>query len=189
MLNRLFRKKETRWKGLAIGLAGGLAATVVMTQFQNAWGKIAKLNSSREDSSSSKNSDSESAVSQAEEKENATEKAASKLADIAGYQLTRSDEKKAGTLVHYGFGTVMGGVYSLGMAISNNRLRRISPLIPGALFGAGLFLAADELAVPALRLSGKPSESDLGTHLYGLASHLVYGLTLGGVRSLTRRLL
>jgi len=49
---------------------------------------------------------------------------------------------------------------------------------PAGLFlGAALFGIADEVAVPALGLSGKPSEFPLSSHLYGLASHLVYGVT------------
>jgi uncharacterized membrane protein YagU involved in acid resistance len=52
-----------------------------------------------------------------------------------------------------------------------------------------LFIAADEFAVPALGLSSKPSETPLSTHIYELAGHLVYGLTMGGVHSLVRRAL
>ena len=188
MFNRGIHKKETAWKGLVIGLASGFVATIATSQFQNAWGKISKLKSSGEgSSSSSETASSENSSQSAEERENATEKAASKVAELTDYELSQEDKKKAGMLVHYGFGMVMGGVYGLGMAISNKR--RTSPAIPGAVFGTALFLAADEFALPALELSGKPSEAELGTHLYGLASHLVYGMTLEGVRHLTLRLL
>jgi uncharacterized membrane protein YagU involved in acid resistance len=57
------------------------------------------------------------------------------------------------------------------------------------LFGTGLFVAADEVAVPALGLSKSPREYPLSTHLYGLASHLVYGFTAEYVRRGVRRLL
>ena len=50
-------------------------------------------------------------------------------------------------------------------------------VIPGLTFGAGLFALADEVAVPALGLSGKPNESPFSSHLYGLVSHLVYGIS------------
>jgi len=55
-------------------------------------------------------------------------------------------------------------------------------LVSGVSFGAALFVVADELAVPAAGLSGKPSEFPLSSHLYGLASHLVYGVTTDIVR-------
>ncbi len=49
--------------------------------------------------------------------------------------------------------------------------------LPSLIFGAALFTAADEIALAALGLSEKPSEYPVSTHLYGLASHIVYGLS------------
>jgi hypothetical protein len=57
--------------------------------------------------------------------------------------------------------------------------------LPGSLFGSVLFLGADELAVPALGLS-EAAESP-SSHLYGWASHLVYGLTTELVRRQVRQ--
>src|SRR4051794_41126711 len=109
-------------------------------------------------------------------------KAAGKVARAAGYELSHDQKKKASPVVHYGFGTVMGGIY--GMAMESDQLRRQQPLLSGLGFGTGVFVFGDELAVPALGLSGQ-AESSLATHLYGLASHLVYGMTAEGVRRLT----
>ena len=178
----MFRRQTSPWKGLVAGLAGGLAATMAMTQFQNAWTKAAEKikgdgrNEGEENKGHSENS----------EAEDATMKAAGKVASVAGYPLSHDQKKKASPIVHYGFGTVMGGVY--GVAMETRRLRRQPPLLAGAGFGTSLFVGADEIAVPALGLSGQ-SESSIGTHLYGLASHLVYGVTAEGVRRLTRRFL
>jgi hypothetical protein len=47
--------------------------------------------------------------------------------------------------------------------------------LAGIPFGAILFAAADEVALPALGLSDKPAADPLSTHLYGLVSHAVYG--------------
>jgi hypothetical protein len=44
------------------------------------------------------------------------------------------------------------------------------------LFGAALFALADEVAVPARGLSGKPSETPASMHLYAAAAHCVYGM-------------
>lgn len=179
---RLLHKKRSAWKGLLGGLAGGLAATVVMTQFQNVWSEAAKLKSSKKGTSS------DNSNNHGEEKESAPEKTASKLAELAGKALPQESKKNAGSLVHYGFGTVVGALYGLGMEMTNGR-RKTRRMLPGVLFGAGLFLAADELALPALDLSGKPSETPLETHLYGLVSHLVYGLALERARKTARKLL
>jgi hypothetical protein len=53
-------------------------------------------------------------------------------------------------------------------------------------FGAILFAGADELALPLLGLSDKPTKFPLSTHVYGLASHAVYGVTTEAVRLIVR---
>jgi putative membrane protein len=47
----------------------------------------------------------------------------------------------------------------------------------GLPFGAGFWLLADEISVPLLGLSKGPTEYPVSTHVYALASHLVYGVT------------
>jgi len=42
-----------------------------------------------------------------------------------------------------------------------------------------LFAAADEVALPAMQLTDSPAKIPLSMHVYGLASHLVYGATAG----------
>jgi uncharacterized membrane protein YagU involved in acid resistance len=50
-------------------------------------------------------------------------------------------------------------------------------MVAGLVFGAALFVLADEVAVPAFGLSGKPTEVPVSSHLYGLGAHLVYGIS------------
>ena len=57
----------------------------------------------------------------------------------------------------------------------------------GTAFGTVLFLSADELAVPALRLAPPPTESGATDHLQHWAAHVVYGGGLELVRSLILR--
>jgi putative membrane protein len=181
MFTRFRKRQPSAWKGLVGGLAGGLVATVAMTQFQNLWAKASeKLDTDRKEQEDNKGHSSQP------EAEDATMKAAGKAASVAGYQLSHEQKKKASPLFHYGFGTLMGGVY--GVAMESRRLRKQQPLLTGAGFGGSVFLFADEIAVPALGLSG-PTDSSIGTHLYGLASHLVYGISAEGVRRLARRYL
>lgn len=156
-------------KGLFAGLVGGLIGTIVMTEFQNGWsGASRALNNRKADSNS---------VAQEQqgeqEKEDATMKAAGKIAELTGHQLSHEQKKKLGPLVHYSFGTLQGAVYGSVTEMTGDS----AGLLSGLIFGAALFLAADEAAVPALGLSGKPAEYPLSSHLYGLASHLVYGLS------------
>ena len=59
----------------------------------------------------------------------------------------------------------------------------------GLPYGAAVFVGADEVAVPALGLSKPPQEYPASAHIYGLASHLVYGLSLEMARRGIRRMM
>jgi putative membrane protein len=166
------------WKGLLAGSAAGLAGTVAMNQFQSLWSKAAEK--MRERNSGQGESD-----GSGEESEDATMKAAGKLAELARHKLSHDEKKKAGPIIHYAFGTGMGTLYGLMLEYGPRDVRR-HPVLSGLGFGSVLFAGADEIAVPALGLSGKPSQSPPSSHLYGLASHIVYGITAGTVRKAVR---
>lgn len=138
-----------------------------MTQFQNGWNKAAGALKSKHNP---RKQDSE----QSRESENATMKVAGVLAHLAGRQLSFKERKKAGLVVHYAFGTLMGGIYGLAAEKSPLQLRRHTAL-SGMGLGTTLFVTADEIAVTQLGLSRGPAP--LSSHLYGLASHLIYGIT------------
>jgi uncharacterized membrane protein YagU involved in acid resistance len=55
----------------------------------------------------------------------------------------------------------------------------------GAVYGSAVWLGADEIAVPALGLSGPPTQTQVIGHVQALAAHVVYGVTT----DLTRRAL
>lgn len=86
--------------------------------------------------------------------------------------------------MHYTFGTLMGVVYAVS-----------AELLPEATTGAGtafgtlLFLAADEVAVPAFQLSPPPTDTAVFDHLQHWAAHVVYGGSLEMVRNLIMRLM
>jgi putative membrane protein len=161
------------WKGLVAGLAGGLAASYVMTQFQKIWNKASEATTPNY----KKSSDPDTA-SQLNQDEDATMKTAEKLAEpVLGRQLTKSEKQAAGPVVHYTFGTLMGAAYGVA-----SELAPVTKTAFGLPYGAALFVAADEVAVPSLGLAKSPSQTPPSTHLYGLVSHLVYGATLETVR-------
>lgn len=184
MAKRLFGRKAA-WRTPVAGLLSGLAGTLVMGQFQNGWAKAkARLESSwnPEEDSNGKG------AGESGQDENATMKAAGKLANLVGSELSYEGKKKAGPFIHYGFGTVMGAIYGVAKENGPLALQKMHPAVSGARFGSALYLAADELAVPALGLSPKASESPVSAHLYGLASHLVYGLSVGSTYYLARKI-
>jgi putative membrane protein len=114
--------------------------------------------------------------------EPATVKVASAVAEpLLDRELTEEEKPVASELVHYGFGAFNGAVYGA--------LADVLPPVRaanGLLFGATLWLAADELMLWGLRISKKPTAYPASTHVYALASHLVYGLTLETVRRTLR---
>lgn len=160
-------------KGIVSGLVGGLVGTIVMTQFQNAWSKASEALKSNEDGQGGTQNQGQ------QESEDATMKAAGKIAQLGGRQLSHEQKKKLGPLVHYSFGALQGGVYGAILEMAGAR----GGFLPALTFGTSLFGLADEIAVPALGLSGKPTETPLSSHLYGLASHLVYSVSTEFSRS------
>lgn len=164
---------ERKWrKGLLAGMVGGLVGTIVMTEFQSAWTNASKK-LAKNGSGARPQSETSKSKRHSQEKEDATMKAAGKIVALTGRQLSHEQKKKAGPFVHYGFGTLQGAMYG-----AVTELAGVSGgFLPSLIFGAALFSVADEIALPALGLSGKPKDYPVPTHLYGLASHIVYGVS------------
>ena len=184
----LRRNEHSAWKGLLAGAAGGLVGTIVMTQFQNAWQKAAEKSESghkrQQNGRASQERSERQHEEKQEEKEDATMKAAGKLARAAGKELTREQRGTASPWIHYGFGTAMGALWGMAMETSPRAIRGQRVPFFGSVFGSALFLGADEVAVPALGLAEAPEKA--ASHLYGWASHMVYGLTAEFVRRQVR---
>jgi len=163
------------WKGMVAGLVGGLAASWTMNQFQALLSKLAEPR--QQDQQQQSQADSE--------QEPATLKAAERLSRAALRRELKPYEKKiAEPLVHYGYGTAWGAIFGV--------LAEVAPVTTKAVglpFGATLWLAGDEIAVPALGLSKGPLEYPASSHLQALAGHLVYGVTTDMVRRATLKAL
>ena len=171
------------WKGLVAGLAGGLVASWTMNQFQAAWTRVAEGFEKPHGAQSMKPADgpnpNELPASQAasqedkEHQDDATVETAKVISkNVFGHELTESEKKPAGAAVHYAFGAATGGLYGA--------MAEVAPQVTtgaGIPFGAVFWVVADEVAVPALGLAKGPTAYPVSTHVYALASHLVYGLT------------
>ena len=176
-------------RGILLGAIAGITATVIMDQFlklATAGEKFAEKQKKLAEGESNWQIAHEQAQQerQAAQREDSSEIFAAKVADAIGKPLVaRDDKKKAGQAVHYGFGTLMGAVYGV-----------TSEILPevtaggGTGFGTLLFLGADQVAVPALRLAPPPSRSAPVDRLQHWAAHVVYGGSLELIRSLILRL-
>jgi uncharacterized membrane protein YagU involved in acid resistance len=159
-------------KGLLAGVAGGLLASFLMEQFQAAWSAASEAIQPSKKQGGRKS-------------EPATVKAANAISEkITGHEVPADYKPIAGEAVHYGMGAASAAAYGV--------LAEVTPIVTignGAGFGTGVWLLADELAVPAAGLSKSPKEFPLTTHIYAFTSHLVYGWITETVRRAVRRAL
>jgi putative membrane protein len=126
-----------------------------------------------------------SAKAKQQEGDDATVKAASAISEgVFHHPLSPEEKKVAGPAVHYAMGATMGALYG---ALAELDTR--ASLGAGIPFGAAVWLAADEVAVPALGLGKPPNQTPASIHASALASHAVYGLTTDLVRRGLRRVL
>lgn len=144
--------------GLMAGIAAGLVASAAMAAFQAA--AEPSVPESDEDPSTVKAAD---AVSRA----------------VTGHKLPDANREASGQMVHYIAGAVMGGIYGV---LTEYRPEASAGF--GSAYGIATSTLLDEAAVPALDLGSAPDEAPIGSHIYGVASHLVYGIVLEGVRRL-----
>jgi uncharacterized membrane protein YagU involved in acid resistance len=145
----------------AAGLVAGLVASFVMDRFQAG---VASLSSS----------DSEA--------EPATEKAADKLSQVVtGHDVPDDRKPLAGQAVHYALGAGLGVVYAVAA-----EYRPAVTTGYGTAFALANTALLDEAAVPAVSLGDAPWNAAPSTHLYSVASHLVFGTVTEGVRRLLR---
>jgi len=113
-----------------------------------------------------------------QKQEDPTMKTAEQVSETVTHRkLNKQQKKEGGTVVHYAFGAVMGAVYGAAADV-------VPPVksLAGLPYGAALLVGADEIALPVLGLSKKPTEYPLSRHLSGLGQHLVYGATVELVR-------
>lgn len=146
------------------GVAGGLAGSWAMNQFQSLIAPPKPTGSQQE--------------TDEQEAEDATMKVADSITQAVAHRaLSKDEKKKAGPLVHYLFGAGIGALYGGAAA-------RYRPTAAGfgTAYGTAAWALGDEVAIPALKLGARPADTPLSQHLQALAAHLVYGVTLEGVR-------
>jgi hypothetical protein len=151
------------YKSLLAGAIGGLTASWVMTRFQFLMAQASGHTDPHEGQG-----------------EDATVKTAQRISsEVLDHELSAEEKESAGPFVHYAYGTGIGALYG---ALA--KMGKITTSGFGAAYGVTAWALGDEIAVPALGLGRKPTEIPLSQHFQALAAHLVYGITLEGVRRL-----
>ncbi len=119
------------------------------------------------------------------DEDDATMKAADRLVVLATHKhLTREQKRKAGPIVHYGYGALLGAIYG---ALAEMDLMVTKGI--GTAFATTAWLAGDEVALSALGLAAPPTKYPISVHANALESHLVYGTTTELVRRGVRAVL
>lgn len=161
-------------RGILAGAGAGLAASWVMNVFMTGPGQKLHESLETEEERANEHVQQMQQEQSGKPKQDATMKAADALVATAtgGRHLSIEEQEKAGPVVHYGFGALMGGLYG-----------GVAELMPaarkgfGTAFGGALFAGADLGAVPAFHLSAPLSETSPKALANPLAAHLVYGAT------------
>ena len=154
------RKRESVWTGMAAGMAGGLAASWMMGVAHSFLGRAAGANF-------------KGGV------QDPTVEAASALSRrFLQRELDTREKYIAGPLIHYAFGTLVGGLYGTAATVLPGI--RAGAGVP---FGVAVWAGAHAAAVPALGLAESPYEQPLASGVVELAAHLIYG----GATELIRR--
>ncbi len=87
----------------------------------------------------------------------------------------------AGRVIHYASGAALGLVYG----VLAERFKAVTTAF-GLSFGTGIALSVDETLLPALGLAPPVAKTLPGDHIYSLANHMVFGMSMEGVRRLLR---
>jgi uncharacterized membrane protein YagU involved in acid resistance len=156
-------------RGALAGAIAGLVGAYAMERFQALWSETEERARPKRTAHAAKD-------------EPATVRAAERVAEtVLHTELSGEVKPIAGEAVHYGMGMLSGAMYAA--------IAEVVPLVRagnGLLFGAVLWLVADETAVSAVGLSKGPSSYPPSTHAYALFSHLVYGFVTETVRRVLR---
>lgn len=169
------------FRGAMVGVIGGLVASWAMNEFMAVAGKDLQEALQTEEQNSEDQAQQKAAEGQPHE--DATMKAADKIVSKAtgGQHLSWRGKERGGPVVHYAFGSLIGGLYGAAAEIAPGITAGF-----GASFGTLLFIGADLLAVPAMGLSQNPAPEPASKLSSPFAAHLVYGVTTEAIRRILR---
>jgi hypothetical protein len=180
------RERHRSWKGLAAGAIGGAVASFAMNQFQSRVSRLLEhpdQHPRKKERARQAQGWKEHREPRGNEEENATVKAAVAVAEnVFESELPEEAKQPAGNAMHYAFGVATGGLYG----VAAEHWPAVSAC-EGTAFGAALWLAADEVAVPMMKLSKPPQAYPLRVHAMALGSHLIYGAVTELVRRVLRQ--
>ncbi len=107
--------------------------------------------------------------------EQPTQTVARRVVEEFMYRGPLEDRERGGRIVHYVFGAAWGGLYGI-VRGSTRSLRGPLGVLGGVLgFSTLVWVASDNVLLPAFRLAAWPQHYPARNHAYALAAHVVYG--------------
>ena len=190
------RRKEERdhWQEFTRGLVGGAVGVLAMDLFRQHVsplimpednGQGANGNTRQGQSGSERQQASLSLIGQHHRPDESATGALGRMLyhAVEDHDPDKATKSELSNLVHWSYGIVQGGLYgALRSKVAGG------DLLGGALFGTGLWLLGDELAVPLLGLQDGPSAAPPSTHLNRLALHLTYGMATAATTQLLKHM-
>ena len=108
--------------------------------------------------------------------------AAEALAEpLIGRELTEREKEVGGSALHYLFGAAVGALYGASAEIEPEPTAGA-----GIPFGTTVWLVADEMGMTLAGFASSPLHYPPARHAAAFGSHVVFGLTVEGVRRLLR---
>jgi len=163
-------------KKLAYGLLGGAAGLVAMELVKRATAPLVKRRAPRPAGEPSSARSSISVIGAHHGPEESATDALGRIVyqTVTGRTPSPDTQRQLSWAVHIGYGLAVASLYGV---IGGGRSHGVArAVLGGALFGAGLWLLGDELAVPLLGLSDRPTSYPVTSHLQSLAQHLGFGV-------------
>ncbi len=180
--------EANHWKGLALGVAGGVAGLTAMRYYWQAATAVRGGKDPRGETSDTgphKLDD----ISLVGEHHKEGESSTASIGRILDKAVTGEDPgKEAKTVlsygVHWGYGLTMAGLYGTLRGGAG-----IPDPLGGLAFGTALWLLGSEIALPLLGLSAGPTTIPKSGHMWALGAHFAYGLTTAATTQILYKLL
>jgi hypothetical protein len=182
------------WRGVVLGLIGGAAGVMAMDLYMRKVGPLLFGDQERAEGGDRGQRRGSPAgpladISLVGQHHRGDESATAALGRMAYREVTGNppDAETKTTLshtIHWGYGVLQGGLYGVARAQEDG-----IDLPAGLIFGTGLWLFGDELAVPLLGVQEGPTAYPAEVHLNRLVGHLVYGATTAATTHLLHRLI
>jgi putative membrane protein len=185
MSEQVLTKARNVGRGFIAGAIGGAVASWVMNRYHEIESQPVSVRKREASSRSTREQKKQQQAKRQEGGEDATVKTAAAISrQLFDHELSQNEKKIAGTAVHYGYGSLVGGIYGA--------LAEVFPGISAGLgipYATALWFFGDEIAVPALGFSKPPHKVPAEKHAAALSSHFVYGMTMDIVRRVARRII